>query len=44
MNRALCLVVAAVAALLLIAASPLTIPGGGHANVQIADGDAPGGG
>ena len=43
MKTTLRIVVAAVAAFLLISASPLSISSGTDVNVRIADGDAPGG-
>ncbi len=44
MKRVLLLVVAAIAAFLLIGASQLTIQGTGHATMQVAGPDDPGGG
>jgi hypothetical protein len=44
MKTTLRFVVAAVAALLLIAATPGMVPAGGHVQVRVADGDVPGGG
>lgn len=44
MKRALHLAVAAIAALVLISASPLTIAGDGPTNLRVADTDVPGGG
>ena len=44
MKRALRLVVAAVAAVLLVVGSPMFAPADGHTQVRIAGGDVPGGG
>ena len=44
MKSALRLIVAALAALMLIGTSPLTIAGDGPANPRVSDTDVPGGG